>query len=291
MTCAARLPWTGIAPALLVYMWFPTAVPLSASEIQVDPQAAAFLGNNTTGLIRPVANYTVAGTPWQTTTNNPLAFDSAAFLQAQGLENPFMQALSNELGAGWSYTFNTTATIAANTFRVHTYEALAPPPPASNNDALTINGLCGGNNCVGAQFFFNYAPAGDDPTANVHWVQILYDNYLLNGNRVPAFYEIDNAGNTAPYYDVPFAANANGFLDTPFVTGPGQRTTFDALTLLVTGPAADKPGQFTIFGGIEWGFSNQPTPEPGTGTIIVLAFTFLALRKILGRRRYSTPPH
>jgi hypothetical protein len=291
MTYAARLPWTGLAPALLLCLSFVTGVPAGASEIQIDPQAVAFMGINTTGVIRPIANYTVAGSLWQTTTNSPLAFDAASFLQAQGLENPFMQALSNELGAGWSYTFNTTATIAENSFRVHTYEALAPPPPASNNDALTANGQCGGNNCVGAQFFFNYAPAGDDPTTNVHWIQILYDNYLLNGNRVVPFYEIDNNGNTAPYYDVPFAADATGFLDTPFVTGPGQRTTFDALTLLVTGPAANTPGRVTIYGGIEWGFSNQATPEPSSAVCFVLALTLFTMNKIRVARQRSAPPH
>jgi hypothetical protein len=94
-----------------------------------------------------------------------------------------MQALSNNLADGWSYTFTTTAVIADNTFQVHTYAAQAPRPPASNDDAFTLNGSCPAHTCTGSQFVFNYGPTGDDPTANIHWVQILYDNYLLNGTR------------------------------------------------------------------------------------------------------------
>jgi hypothetical protein len=256
---------------------------LSAGEIEVAPQVVNFLGTATTGVVRPVANYTVGATNWQTT-NNPLQFDSASLLQAQGLENPFMQALSNQLGPGWSYTFNTTAVIADNTFQVHTYDAQAPPPPASNNDALTAIGVCPAANCVGTQLFFNYVPTGDDPTANIHWVQILFDNYLIGGGaaRVTPFYEIDNDGGTVPYYDVPFVADSTGFKDTPFATGPSSPTVFDALDLLVSGPAPGTPGQFTIYGGIEWGFSNQPTPEPSTvvGMAVGLAFLFTRWRRV-----------
>jgi hypothetical protein len=265
-----------------------TTIPLAADEIQIAPQAVKFMGFNTTGVVKPVVSYTVGGTSWQTTTNTPLVFDSASFLQAQGLENPFLQALSNDLGAGWSYTFNTTATIANNTFQVHTYEAQGPPPPASNNDAFTAVGYCPGNNCVGSEFFFNYVPTGDDPTTNIHWVQILYDNYLADGTRVAPFYEIDNAGGTVPYYDVPFTADSNGFLDIPFTPPPGQPTVFDALNLLVTGPPADKPGQFTVYGGIDWGWSNQVVPEPsslvlcGTGLLCLIFITSRRQRKRLG---------
>src|SRR5262249_14137842 len=119
---------SGTKPTLV--LWVFSACVLPASEIQVTPQVVNFQGTATTGVVRTVANYTVGTTIWQTT-NNPLQFDSASFLQAQALENPFLQALSNQLATGWSYTFNTTAVIADNTFQVHTYDAQAPPPPAS----------------------------------------------------------------------------------------------------------------------------------------------------------------
>jgi hypothetical protein len=269
-----RKPRSGTSRTLILCMF--SACALSASEIEIVPQVANFLGTATTGVVRPVASYTVGAATWQTT-NNALQFDSASYLQAQGLENPFLQALSNQLGAGWSYAFNTTAVIADNTFQVHTYDAQAPPPPASNNDALTAIGVCPAANCVGTQFFFNFVPTGDDPTTNIHWVQILYDNYLIGGGaaRVTPFYEIDNAGGTVPYYDVPFVADSTGFKDTPFATGPASPTVFDALDLLVSGPAPNTPGQFTIYGGIEWGFSNQQTPEPSSVGGMVLGLAFL----------------
>lgn len=193
---------------------FLAALPLAGNEIQVVPMPVVFMGKPSTGIVRPVVGYMVGTKLWTTTTNS-LAFVSASSLQAQGFENPFLQALSNNLGSGWSFTFNTTAVIADNTFQVHTYEAEAPPPPASNNDAFTLAGLCGTNNCAGAQFFFNYVATGDDPNANVHWVQVLYDNYD-NQAPVAPFYEIDNNGLTAPYYDGPDLADGTGFRDTPY---------------------------------------------------------------------------
>lgn len=237
-----------------------------ADPIQVAPQPTnpdVFMNQKTTGVIRPTVNYTAGGNNWQNTTN-PLNFVSASTLNAQGLENPLLQALSNNLGAGWSYNFNTAANIADNSFQVHTYTALAPTPPASNGDGFVGNkpNCVTNNNCVGSQFYFTYNPTGDDPTSNLHWVQLLYDNWDNNNNTVPAFYEIDNNGGTVPYYDEPFTANSSGFYDLPFrsahLTDP---TTFDALTLLVSGPDATKPGTFTIYGGIEWGWHTSMVPE------------------------------
>ena len=266
---------------------FVSVLPLWGNEILIDPKPVKFLGLNSTGIIRPLVGYTWAGKPWKTTTNT-LGFISASTLYGQGFENAFMQALSSNLGNGWSYTFNTTAVIADNTFQVHTYEAQAPPPPASNNDALQLDSDCITNNCVGSLFFFNYVPTGDDPKTNVHWIQILYDNY---NNQMPVapFYEIDNKGLNAPYYDGPYKADGTGFYDLAFCctkTGAGSPIIFDALTLLVTGPAADAPGQFTIYGGIEWGWTNQPAPEPSSLLLFATALPGVALvlrRRILRR--------
>ena len=266
---------------------FLSALPLWGNEILIDPKPVKFRGLNSTGIIRPVLPYTWNGKPWKTTTN-PLGFISASTLQAQGLENPFMQALSNNLGNGWSYNFNTTAVIANNTFQVHSYEAEGPPPPASNNDALKLDNDCPTNNCAGTLFFYNYVATGNDPTMNVHWVQVLYDNYD-NQMAVAPFYEIDNKGLNAPYYDGPYAADDTGLYDIPYCctkTGAGSPIIFDALTLLVSGPAANAPGQFTIYGGLEWGWSNVPTPEPSSLLLFATALpgAGFAIRRRKGRK-------
>jgi hypothetical protein len=267
------------------FLLFVSVLPSWGNVILIDPKPVVFMGKQSTGIYRLAVGYTWMGKPWKTTMNT-LGFISAGSLEAQGFENPFMQALSSNLGNGWSYNFNTTAVIADNTFQVHTYEAEGPPPPATNNDAFTLAGLCPSNNCAGSQFFFNYVATGQDPDTNVHWVQVLYDNYVNQAPVQNPFYEIDNAGNNAPYYDGPYLADATGFRDTPYCctnTGAGTPIVFDALTLLVTGPAADAPGQFTIYGGIEWGWSNVPTPEPTSMLLFATALPGVAF--VLRRRR------
>jgi hypothetical protein len=262
-----------------------------AVPIQLAPQPNnpdVFKGIQTTGTIRPVANYRVAGVPWQTTTKS-LVFDPAGFLEAQGNENPWIQTL-NLFGNGWTFGFNTTAVIADNTVQVHTYDAQAPFPPASNSDAFAAAAdlndpnnfftRCGANNnCVGAEFYFGYRPTGDDPTVDVRWIQVVFDNFENAGS-----YSVDNGGTAVPYYGG--AANANGFLDIPGIPGPGNPHTFDALLLLVTGPAT--PGKVTIYGGVEWGWSNQPTPAPATLLLLGSGLAGLALRGLLRRKLKPT---
>jgi len=254
-----------------------------ANPIELLPQPNnpdAFMGIQTTGVIRPVANYRVGGMPWQTTTNS-LVFDSANLLEAQGNENPWLQTLNN-FGNGWTFEFNTNVTIADNTFQVHTYDAQAPFPPASNsdafagaadlNDATNFFTQCGANNnCVGAEFYFGYHPTGDDPTQNLHWIQVVFDNF----QDAAGSFMVDNRNKPAPYY--PGAANGMAFLDIPSVPSPDAPHTFDALLLLVTGP--DAPGNVTIYGGVEWGWSNQPVPEPPTWLLFLSSLLGLAFVK------------
>jgi len=116
----------------------------TGDPVQIVPQpknADKFMGLQTTGLIGPIVNYQANGRGWYSATA-PLNFKSATLLQAQGNENPFIQTLNN-FGGGWSFIFNTDATIADQTFLIHTYEADAPSPPLSNFDAFLKGALSG----------------------------------------------------------------------------------------------------------------------------------------------------
>ena len=269
----------------------------SADPVQLAPQnnADTFLNIETTGIIDPTAVYNTGKIRWVTATM-PLGFESAGLLEAKGNENPYLQALNN-FGRGWTYTFNTTATIADNTFQVHTYQAQAPQPPAANNLAYRKGadsgstgdiGCVKSNNCTGAEFYFHYNPMGDDPTNDVHWIQVIDHGgdftvdagvviNIVNGKPMVAL---------APYYDDGMhTANATGFLDFPTNFNAHTPSTFSAELFLVTGPSIDTPGLVTIYGAIDWGWSNLPTPlnvpEPAT---VVLFAAGLASVYIAGRR-------
>ena len=269
---------------------------LRADVIQLNPQAATAFGFSLPGVINPVVDYTVGGQAWQTTTD-PLVYDSASTLESEGLANPFLNALSSGLFPGaWTFGYNTAA-LADNTFQVGTYEAQGPPPPVSNTNQVNNAGCPSPNSCVGSAFFLNYVPTGNDPTANIHWVQIVLASYTVNGRIPTPQYSIDvvNADRVAqfaitPYYDAGFAANSSSFLDIPFITGPDQPTDFDALTLLVSGPNTFG-GNFTIYGGVQWGWSNEVVPRPNAVTaapepssVVFLVPILLVLAQIIRKR-------
>lgn len=209
---------------------------------------------------------------------DPLSFVSGSSLQAQGLEDPFLQALSNQLGGGWSYNIS-GITLADDSFLAQTYDVQGPTPPAANGDAFAVaapvnnfsNNCVNNNNCVGEEFQVAYDASGDAPVDNLHWVSVLYDNF--DG---PAAYEIDNGGGTVPYYDSVGTANAAGFLDLPGINQAGQSWVFDVQTYLVSGPDAANPGQFTIYGALDWGWQNSPAPEPATYLMVAAGLGLIA---------------
>jgi PEP-CTERM motif len=272
-----------------IVLWLIIATPCAAvaDPIQVVPQPnnpPKFLGYQTSGVVSPVANYMFNGQPWYTSTM-PLDFESAATLEAQGLENPFLNALSLAFPAStnWTFSYNTDAVLADNTFQLHTYQPQAPPPPASNDEDFRANnfrfyaGCVTNKSCTGAEFYTSYVPTGEDPTTNVHWIQLLYANYGTPMNQPT--YEVDNFGAAFPYYPA-HAANGSGFFDLPADNEPGREVFFDALLLLVTGPATNAPGPVTIYGGVSWGWSNQPVPEPGALALLIIGFSIAAAWRV-----------
>src|SRR5579859_2707807 len=214
--------------ALSGALFLVTAPAALANPIQLAPQPKKpdiFRNYPTTGIIQSPIFYTAAKKKWVTSTDQ-ITFNSASLLQAQGNENPFVQDL-NSFGGGWSFGFNTTATIADNTFQVHTYQAQGPTPPASNNLAYR-EGASGGsigdagcvksNNCTGAEFYFHYNNTGDDPANNVHWIQIIYDGstYQVDYGVVLEMVNGKLKVVLAPYYDDGMhTADGTGFLDFP----------------------------------------------------------------------------
>ena len=253
-------------------------LPAQGDPIQLVPQGKPdrFQGIKTTGTISSIAKYKVGNVGWYTSTK-PLSFASADLLAAQGNENPFLQTLAN-FGNGWTFTFATNTVLADNTFQIHTYQAQAPKPPASNVAAFAAytgpdplyKRCLNKNNCVGAEFYFTYShPKGSNNPMNVNWIQVLYTNTMG-----PAAYVVDNGGQADPYYPT---SDSDGLFDFPITNTPDESDFFDAMTFLVAGPAADKPGEVTIYGAVDWGYSTQPNPEPDSLLLIVSGIVMLSL--------------
>jgi hypothetical protein len=110
--------------------------------------------------------------------------------------------------------------------------------------------------------------AADAPAGNLHWVQVIADNFNITSN--PGWGNSENvlditAANTTPYYDVGGAANAASFYDAPSRTNPANITQNDwwlGDLFLATGPGATRsntaaPGAVTIYNtGIQYGWAN-----------------------------------
>lgn len=123
------------------------------------------------------------------------------------------------------------------------------------------------------------------------WAQGLFDNYLLNGNIVTPFYEMDVAGATcntngtnpwcAPAY--PYTYGDNKFYDRPrasYKLPGGTQAFFDANVYLSVINYDTRT--LTVYDGVEYGFQNYVSPEPGTW---VIAGTGFAALLIVRRRR------
>jgi hypothetical protein len=138
---------------------------------------------------------------------------------------------------------------------------------------------------VGAALHVEYAPAGTDPTTNIHWIQVVSNNHKLNAAHGTADFKVDNLGATTPYYDTLAAANSRNFYDFPWRDDGGASHTWSAELLLVQGPA-NGVGNILFLGGLSWGWENHPlaaVPEPQAWLLLLLGLALLAAAR--ARRR------
>lgn len=279
----SRVSLVGLAIALVL-----SVVYVKADPLVVQPLGAILQNIPSTGTIQTSIDYTFNGSAWVNTAT-PLAFVSASTLQADALTDPYLMALTS-FGGGWTFGFSGT-TLADSSLVVQTYDLQGPGPPASNQDAFTLaatgdpflkaNG-CNSGNCIGEEIQIAYNAAGDDPTSDLHWVQVVYTNAYTGD---PGYF-VDNSNCCEFYYDDGGTANSTGFLDIQAVPDPGDPYFFDSELFLVSGPDVGSPGQVTIYGAIDWGWQNSQdppsTPEPATW---VIAGAGLALISFIGRKR------
>jgi hypothetical protein len=139
---------------------------------------------------------------------------------------------------------------------------------------------------VGAEFHLQYKPAGSDPVNNLHWIQVILNNHSLTPPNVGHGIidnKVDNCGAKVPYYDFLCVADAGNFYDFPKRNDADKIHYWLAETFLVTGPdRADGPGEITFYGGVRWGWKNEPVPAPLP--VLGIGVAFAKARKL---RKYS----
>lgn len=155
------------------------------------------------------------------------------------------------LGAAFNtWTFNTApASLSASALRVHSY------------DVFGSAGYVGIEQTPNIGFHVEYRPAGADPVANMHWIQVVTNNHALGaggGHGVIANI-VDNGGAIDPFYDTLGAADGRDFIDAPGRLDGNQSHFWIADLFLVQQTGATT---VTIFDGVRWGWVNAPVPEP-----------------------------
>jgi hypothetical protein len=199
---------------------------------------------------------------------------------AMGLMNLTANNLTPQF-PGYTYAYGPTLNI---NFKVATYKAFN-------------NGTSGG-----ATFAANFTPqAGQMLPANLHWVQLVTDNWNItgyNGANLMAPKGIGKAESTidgsypqpmamppwpgSPFYDVfgpgetPFATSPPAFTDTPSRGEPTKANpviNWNAQLWLVS--LDDK--KITFHNGVEWGWQSRfsMVPEPATWAMLVIGFGFV----------------
>ena len=237
----------------------------TAAPIQEQYQGASVFGYDTSGVYDATDTYCDGRC---TASLNPL---QPANLARGGTAN-FLGVLQAAFPVASGWTFAAAgADLTNGSLRVRTYDV-------QGTDAQ-----------VGAEFHVQYVPGAGDPTENIHWIQVVTDNHNVTNNPGHGNNEniVDNPfspAGRAPYYDDGAAANGTHFYDFAVRTDAKRNHTWIADLYLVVGPAANAPGQVTIYSGIQWGWENTCIPEPSTYSLLLLSGPVL----LVLRRRMSS---
>ena len=211
-----------------------SAPALSASPLTTSYGAAVVEGFATSGLYDAQDTYTIAAVDWQA---NLLPI-TPIYARSFGLS--FFDVLHTAFPTAAGRTFASVVNeLSAGSIVVKTYDVLGTP------------------DSVGAAMHARYVPAGTDPTTDIHWIQVVRNNHLLNAAHGTEDFKVDNLGAATPYYDTDGAANDRNFYDLPLRDDSGESHIWIAQLLLVSGPA-DGNGPITFLGGLTWGWENHP---------------------------------
>ncbi len=187
-----------------------------------------------------------------------------------GTQN-LLNGLTNSVWAQNGWQFNSSNTNISGRFDIGVYNALAYP------------------NSVGADFQLRYAPSGDDPLNNVHWIQVVTTNHLIDVNlagqiilnqylgnspvsKIDVFVEQRNLNHIDlnpqrqsfnPFYDTYGDAAQNYFNDfvgrRTYLTEPRIWLAELYLVRLVA------PRTVAIYNGVSWGWRSDFAPASAQG--------------------------
>lgn len=260
---------------------------------------AAKLGpnNSSAGNYNAISYFTVGGNVWSVTLN------------------PLHPTLQDDPTNNWTTVLNgqtaTVTTPAGN--KNYTYGQLYDFPTANSvpvdyslsNGALNVRTYATfaspANDLFGIDFHVQYAPTSppDPPSANnIHWIQVLTDNWKLSGGPGTLDNKVDlaAANQSDPYYDTNAVGDSTFLFDEPrrnisglagYVGGP---ITFNFETFLVkevltptynADGTINTKGKVQVYDGVRYGFTAQ-TPEPGSVTLFI---TMTGSGVVIFRRR------
>jgi hypothetical protein len=235
----------------------------AAGPLTESYAAATVEGNATSGVYDAQDTYTIGAVNWEAN----LLPVKAVYLQTMSLGDFDVLKAAFPIANGRTYQSSVNA-LSAGSLIVRTYDVIGTPAK------------------VGAALHVEYAPAGTDPTTNIHWIQVVSNNHKLGEVHGTADFKVDNLSGATPYYDILGAANSRNFYDFPFRTDGGEAHSWSAELLLVQGPT-DGKGNILFLGGLSWGWENHAlaaVPEPQAAVLMLIG---LALLAAVGARRHQ----